>query len=222
MNTPSPASPSPQLPGGGARTAISFLLFFHLFALFVAVVGNVPASSLLRKLRIIPRPYLQALDMDLSYRFNFTQAEPEDRGWMAEVEIGHRGADKQWVADQIVPVPLEEMPQGLRRQRYYNLVRSLRIIEERPPTQDPLRKDWQDVVAEAIGKRLMVEHGVEEVKFRIRAQGLLDLDEVKSGVDPFEARRIETIYQVLVKRNQSGVIPDNVAAFETAPTANQP
>ena len=30
----------------GVRTVVSFLIFFHLFALFVAVVGNPPASQL--------------------------------------------------------------------------------------------------------------------------------------------------------------------------------
>jgi hypothetical protein len=203
------------------RTAISFLLFFHLFALFVAVAGNVPASNLLRRLRIIPRAYLQALDMDLSYRFNFTQGAAEDRGWIAEVELGHRGPDKQWITDEVVPVPVDDLPHGLRHQRYYNLVRSLRITEPQPPAQDPLRKEWQDVLAEAIGKRIMVERGVDEVKFRVRAQELLAFDEVAGDVNPDESRRFETIYQVLVKKNTNGVIPDNVAAFETAPTAGK-
>lgn len=219
MSSAPNTAPSPTLPSPGVRTFISFLLFFHLFALFVAIAGNVPASRLLRRLRIIPRVYLQALDMDLSYRFDLTQGQADDRGWLAEVEIGHRGTDKSWIVDEIVPVPANALPPGLRRQRFYNLVKSLRIREAAPPTQDPLKKEWQDVLAESIGKRLMVEHGVDEVKFRLKAHELLEIDEVRAGADPNETRRFETIYQVIVKKDASGVIPDGVAAFETAPTA---
>lgn len=69
-----PSSSPVSGPSQGLKTALSFLLFLHLFALAVAVTSNESASQLEIGLRKTPLvvPYLQTLLMDLSYSFNLT------------------------------------------------------------------------------------------------------------------------------------------------------
>ena len=74
------ASPGP-VGSNTWQTAISLLVFIHLFALFAAVVGNFgPVSPLRGRLGAVPllRPYLEFLDMDLAYNYHLVDASEFD------------------------------------------------------------------------------------------------------------------------------------------------
>lgn len=198
---------------------MSFLIFFHLFALFVAVVGNPPASQLFRRLRIIPGPYLQLLGLDTSYRFYFTQGRGEDRGWIVEAELGQT-VGGVWQPGEKVAVPMADLPAGLRRQRFYALISSLRPADG----DNAFHKEWQDQLAAAIGQHVLAQHQAQEVKISLIAHQLLTVDEVRGGpngapppADPNARNRFETVYRALVRAGQPGVIPDLEPARDTAP-----
>ena len=78
-NSPAtPAPPSPEdaaLPSEGIRTAVSFLVFVHLFALLIGILSNEVPSQLEQALAGLPvlRQYRQALGMDLPYTYYFTR-----------------------------------------------------------------------------------------------------------------------------------------------------
>src|SRR5688572_16252209 len=77
------------LPPQGLRTALSLLLFLHLFALFVAVFSGSPSSELLTGLRRAPgvRHYLQLLDMDFSYRYHLMLVDDLDMDFIIEADL---------------------------------------------------------------------------------------------------------------------------------------
>lgn len=86
------ASPSEhELPAEWARTAVSFLLFLHFFALAVAIVSNWDPSPLALGLRNVPvlTPYVEALALDRSYlpQYALTFGEEEDTDDEIELEL---------------------------------------------------------------------------------------------------------------------------------------
>jgi hypothetical protein len=196
------------MPSQGVRTALTFFLLFHLYCLFVAVVGNPPTSALLRKLHSIGVwAYLAPLGMDMSYRFDFTQGTEMDRGWVLEADLkDSAGTRTVQVADE-----LKQSRLPIQRQRFYWLLRELGY-------QDDQR---QSHIAKALGARLLQEYGVNELTLRLRARGLLDQDQVRRDRDPHDPALLTTIYQARVSKTSSGRIffLKLTAGSQTAPTA---
>lgn len=86
------ASPSEhELPAEWARTAVTFVLFLHFFALVVAIVSNWDPSPLALGLRNVPvlTPYVEALALDRSYlpQYALTFGEEEDTDDEIELEL---------------------------------------------------------------------------------------------------------------------------------------
>lgn len=153
---PEPLDP---LPSEGLRTVLSLLLVVHLFILFVAVASNfLPASPIRRQLREVPlvQPYLRGLHMDLAYNYHLTYGNPADFDYRLLIDLDPAtGAD-----------PIELPPPGLqpriRRQRYYQLTRSMAGFLE----DDVM----EGIVPRAVAAGLLAEHGVESGSHRLRLQ----------------------------------------------------
>jgi len=222
MGSPHHSTSRPTEPplSAGLRTTISFLLFLHLFALFVAVVSNArPVSALRRGLRRTPfvRQYLQLLNMDLGYNYQLTYATELDTDHFVEIELNWNGqtspdADTLTLPDSSIRFPL-------RRNRYHNLTRTMAILmdEERMESELPA----------AIARGMLREHGIEagRHRFRCRRHYLLTMADAGSvdpgDRDPFLPRRYGTAYEADIKVDGNDLILVKVAgAGETAPAAD--
>lgn len=97
---------SAGLPPDGLRTAVSFLLFLHWFALAVAVLANWYPSSLATQLHgRVPllASYVEFLDMDQAYvpLYGLTYGMEEDTDQRVEIDLKLAdGAERQFVLPQ--------------------------------------------------------------------------------------------------------------------------
>lgn len=196
------------MPAEPLRSALTLMLFFHLFCLFVAVVGNRPYSSLLRVLHNAPgpHPYLQAIGFDLSYRFALMHGTAGDRGWTLACE--YKTADGK---TGTYSLPEKEVG-GLQYEHQYALVRLMGELEE----------SEQAVIAQSVGTRLLKDLDAQEVLMRLQGRMLLSQQEVVQGRTPAEASLVENVYQAKVS-----LLPDGRVVFikvegraaDSAPTA---
>lgn len=87
------------MPDQVTRTAVSFLLFLHFFAIGVAIFSNWSPSTLAVRLRNVPglRPYLQFLDLDQPYigLYNLHDGLPEDTDATVEVELKLKNGEQR-------------------------------------------------------------------------------------------------------------------------------
>ena len=207
-----PNDPVETAPGslgrGLKRDVLTLLLFFHLFAVFVGVVGNRPTSRILRMLNQAPGPwpYLQAMGLDLSYRFDFTQGTEEDRGWRLEADF--KKADGT-TGSMVLPDPNMKWP--IRQRRYYALVRLLALLDE----------NRQAVLAQSIGARLLEEEGAQQLTLRLQSRGLLTQDEVRQDRDPLDPQFLRNEYEARITKMPNGryLFIKIEKTGESAPTA---
>ncbi|HUY88025.1 MAG TPA: hypothetical protein VMV10_04790 [Pirellulales bacterium] len=142
--------PSPQsvaeskgVPGEIVRTAISFLLFLHFFALAVAIFSNWSPSTLASRLRKVPgvRGYLQFFDMDQAYigLYNLHDGMSEDTDSTVELDLKLASGEMRTFT---LPEP------GLRpHQRFRHFSRLAEVAADLASNQD-----LQSVVPQAIAK----------------------------------------------------------------------
>jgi hypothetical protein len=172
--TDSPVEDQP-LPGTGVRTLLSFLLFLHLFALFVACVSNSAASPLQRRLRYVPAAYLQLLNMDLSYGFHLTQAELSDVDYVIEMELETAGGKKT------VRLPPSELGPPIRYRRYERLGW---LMADRVAFADTTGDaSMESLLPQAIAARLFLENDARRGTLRCMAHRLQSMDDAAS-TDP--------------------------------------
>jgi len=198
LNSPvKPVDPADEdvLGESALRTAITMLLFLHLFALFVAVASNAaPVSALRLGLRRVPGmvPYLQMLHMDLGYNYHLTYNDSLDYDHFAEIREGgpqHPGGS----GPLVVRSPDPELQPGIRRRRYLNLNQAMarRAQEEELAGLLPL----------AVSRTLLAENGITSgvYRFRCRPHFALSRDDLESKDadrhDPMSPRTYDTVYQ---------------------------
>jgi hypothetical protein len=152
---PADAKPSAPPISQNAKTAISFLLFVHLFAVGVAILSNTSPlpepreraqPDLKRQFRQVPGlvPYLQLLNMDFGYMggdryqngdFQLTQNTFWDLAYRIELTL--KLADG---TEQQVVIPNESLQPRLRRLHYQMLATRAARMEgyDGPDAQIPL------------------------------------------------------------------------------------
>lgn len=172
-------SPAASLPTQGTRTAVSFLLFLHLFALLVAVASNArPVSPLRNQLRAVPAiaPYLQLLHMDLAYNYHLTFGTEFDTDHFIELEL-HRGNSDSPAQGERLVFPASDAGSDLRAQRYRNLtLTAANLIGN---------DEFGGLIPRAIARRLLVEHSIDEGTHRVRLRRhLLQPPEAVDSPDP--------------------------------------
>lgn len=178
----SPAAPPAEpegMPSQGVRTFITFLLFLHLFALFVAVASNFrPVSPLRMQLREVPlvTPYLQALHMDLAYNYHLTYATELDIDHYFELDLNSAGAGSK-EANTTLGFPAPDLGIGLQAQRYRNLaLNAAQLVEN---------DDQDGILPKAVARRLLLEQGIDAGTHRLRLQRhLLVAREALDSPDP--------------------------------------
>ncbi|HEY5312052.1 MAG TPA: hypothetical protein VIK18_06010 [Pirellulales bacterium] len=154
-----PSSTAASGPPQGLRTALSFLLFLHLFALTVGVTSNEAASQLETGLRKTPLvvPYLQLLLMDLSYCFNLTFGPSDSDVSDAETWIE---ADLTTAAGpQQIILPAAGLEPRQRLRRYESLVRTAAAQVGSPSSES--------LLPAAIARGLLTRHGATGGAIRI-------------------------------------------------------
>ena len=150
MTSPADSSPtsaeSAGMPGQVERTAISFLLFLHFFAVGVAIFSNWSPSELATRLRRVTAPYLQLLDMDLAYigLYNLHDGLPEDTDATVEVTLKLKTGEERSFT---LPDP------GLRpHQRFRRLSRLAEVAADMASNQE-----LQSVVPQAIAQHYVAQ-----------------------------------------------------------------
>ncbi len=190
---------SPELPAEGFRTLLSFLLFLHLFALFVAVASNVgPVSAVRRQLANVPlvRPYLQWLHMDLGYNYHFTHATELDVDHVIELELG-QAAD----GAAAVQFPVQGLRPRVRARRYGNLMYTL----SRRLGDDSVG----GVLPVEISQRLLAERQIDRGKHQLAVKRQLlipreSMEALDPAVrDPYDPQWYETVYRANLSFFQS-------------------
>jgi hypothetical protein len=154
------------MPGSTARTAISFVLFVHLFFLLAAVVSsNGFASQLERGLRNVPgfRPYAEALGLDWPFAYGLTYGTGDgptaDTEHWIEVDLELAGGAKETVV-----LPPKELRSTQRKRRYDSLVRNATI------RSDPMNED--STILHAIASSYVAREGATRGTIRIRRKDL--------------------------------------------------
>jgi len=220
MTLPSNGDSQDALPSQGARTAISFLLFLHLFALAVAVLSNRPASGLLQGLRRVPAvtEYLQLLNMDLSYRFHLMLVDDLDMDFFIEADLQTPEGERRQV---VLPAP--DLKPGIRYRRQERLawqVASQTLLARSGASPG------DGLVPQAIATTLLAENGAIGGVIRCRGHLLQSPDQAASldpaVRDPYAPRFYRTVYEANVRISDGEVLLVRTGERgETAPVADE-
>lgn len=126
-----PTAAAADLPSEVVRTALSLLLFIHLFAVATGMLSNGTASKLELAVRRVPflTGYVQLLGLDASYQFHLTYGEPADFDHYVSAELTQANGQK---VERTLPA-LGVWP----GQRYRRLERFARAVASPPNEQDP-------------------------------------------------------------------------------------
>jgi len=173
MSQNAPQTTVDELPPQGLRTFLSFVIFLHLFALFVAFgASNDRTSGLLRQLRQVPlvSAYLRTLNMDLSYGFHLTRASEFDIDYQLEVELDRADGESETVI-----LPESGMWPGQRRRRYQRLAG---VVAEF--VGDDL---VESLLPRAVGAWALGHYEAQQAMVRCRGHLLQDPDSLNSS-DP--------------------------------------
>ncbi len=174
-STPVPSSdedPASRL-SDGVRTFISLLLFVHLFALGLVFFSNFEGgdwdSEMLRRMKIVVRPYLYPLWLDRPYHFHLTYAEPLDFDHYIEVAL----TEKDSTEPSLVRLPDDDLGVGQRRQRYQRLAwHFARNVE---------LQRGDELLPLTIGAGLLKQHDAARAQVRCFRKRPLFFDEVRAG-----------------------------------------
>jgi hypothetical protein len=216
-----PASIAPDvaanMPSPGIRTAVSFLLFLHFFALAVGVASSWSPSALTSALRNVPTvgPYLELLWLDVSYfpLHRLTQGRPDDTDDLIDVEIV--GSDG---SSQTSTIPSAEIWPHQRNTRYARLAHHVAGFSEVQSLESLLPQDIAVHFAAKSAAR------ISEGSLRCRRHQMLTIDEATSSDreirDPFADRLYEELYSASIRpfRNEIRVRKRETAG-ENAPAA---
>jgi hypothetical protein len=213
MPSPPTAPLAPDAPRStlapGWQTAVSFLIFVHLFAVAVGITSNESPSELESALRNRTglRAYLETMMMDLSYAFTFTYGPTtgpagDSQAWL-EVELNLPDGTKR---TELVPGNFPYLRQ--RARRYEALARRAVMLVGNPTLESMLPA--------AIVQQLVTETGATGGTVRCRWRQL--------PVMPFQVtgEQEHTTYEarILVSDGQVELLKIE-AASESAPTAEK-
>jgi len=166
--TPAPTARSDAaMPSEGIRTAVSFLVFIHLFALVIGVASNEVPSELEGALGRLPalRQYRQLLGMDQAYSYYFTRGN--DPGGELDIDytlvatIKHSDGESE-----TVELPNADIWPRQRFHRYQKLASQMaEYASEGAPEPQKL-----EVLAQAIAGGILRSHDAKSLDLRCRGQ----------------------------------------------------
>jgi hypothetical protein len=138
---PSPAPATPPTPRW--QSIATVLLILHFFALGVGVVINLGGgrSLLGPSLSRVPlvKPYLQFLQMDLSYSFPLAGAGEDDG--IHRLQLLRAGAEPADDSAVLAELPSSGMALRIRRQRYQNLAKQIALFDAAYDQSNDLRTE---------------------------------------------------------------------------------
>jgi len=217
MSTEKPTSPpeAEREPlSGNLRSILSLLIILHLFALFVAVSTNGVTSGVMRRLWRTPmKPYLQALTMDLNYRFQLTDGGAAPTGGMvndwfvvADVKLKSGGA-------RTLKIPDTQPRSRLSQQRYIRLA-SLLFIEN----EQFGNTRGRGIAAQAIASGLLSElqqqglplSEVERMTMRLKGRIQPVPGNFREGLDPHRSEVYRDYFVAQVVPNVDGTASEPI------------
>lgn len=194
----------------GLKTAVTFLLFLHLFALLVGVSSNDSASQLELGLRKTPLvvPYLQTLMMDLSYSFNLTFG-PSDTD-VSDAETWIEAELNTSKGSETVTLPPADMKSRQRLRHFESLARAAAAAVGTP--------NRESLVPAAVAQNLVSRYGASGGTIRIKRKTLPN--EPFAPFTPAERTLYEA--QILLLGGGRVDLLKVEAAGESAPAATKP
>jgi hypothetical protein len=197
------ASPSsPNLLSPGARSAISLVLFIHLFAVAVALSSYANPSGVQVRLREMLAIYLQNLNFDLNQnayntgRFHQTHATPTDVDFLVQIEAALPDGSTRSLS-----IPEDGLVPPLRQRRYQSLANAIGNMAE--------NEEYQAVLPRAIAASVLSDWGVSSGKFTCRAHFLPDID-YRTSADPKVRDPFSETYHRIPYQATVIVTPDQV------------
>jgi len=185
----------------GARSALSLVLFIHLFAIAVALSSYASPSGVQARLREMLAVYLQNLNFDLTQnaynvaRFHQTHATPSDVDFQLQID-----ATLPDGTARTLTIPEDGLRPPLRQRRYQSLANAVGNMAE--------SEEFQAVLPRYIAASVLNDWGASAGKFTCRAHFLPDI-EFRASSDPkvqnpFSETYYRTAYQatVIVTRDQ--------------------
>jgi hypothetical protein len=158
----------------GARTAISLLLFIHLFALGLVFLSNFEGgewdSELLANMKVPLRPYLYPLWLDRPYHNHLTYGKELDYDHYIDVELAPGDSSAEAAT---IRLPADELGRGIRRQRYERLAWHLARRAE--------FETGDDLLPLAVGAAVLRQNDAKRAQLRCLRKRPLFFDEVREG-----------------------------------------
>jgi hypothetical protein len=203
-----------ELPRQGVRTAVSLVLFIHLFAVSVGIFSNMPPvpdptqTNLRTKLRQVHflLAYVQFLNMDRAYNNYYTYGDARDVDHEITVELpGEPGLES-------IVLPPNGTKPGLRTARYRMLAASLAARAEDDTTEG--------LIPEAIARHFLPEGARGRARIRCRRHLLLSMEDSRRGIEPDGPGFWQSAYEASVRRSRTTdeiILVKSVNAAETAP-----
>jgi hypothetical protein len=203
-NSTMSAEPNSAMPPDWARSLVSFLIFVHLFALLVAILGNWNPSRLASNLRDrVPfvKPYVEYLAMDQSYvplyGFNFDMEEDNDNKIEVTLKLKD-GTEKSWTLPSTKAWP---------RQRWRH---DARLVETVADMTGEDYSRFQSLVPQAIAAHFVAKQP-DAVRGRIRCtrQQVQPMASLSSSDpaerDPYDKRWTRQLYDARILITRGGV-----------------
>jgi len=208
------------MPSQGVRTAVSFLLFLHFFAVAIGVASSWSPSPLTAAIRRVPTvaPYLELLWMDASYfpLHRLTQGNSDDTDDLVEIEI--QAADGSTKQDTF---PSDDVWPHQRYRRYARLADHLAGLADVETLASLVP---QDVAVHFAGDAARRKVNGTLGKLRCRRHLMLDINEARSSDrtlrDPYAERLYQDVYSANVNAFRGQIQVHKIAAKgENAPAA---
>lgn len=178
-----------------SRSAISLLLFFHLFIMALVLSGNYGTSRVQARLLSFFSPYTRSLNLDLNYTpFHLTHATLDDVDHRLEVLPTTDDMDLEAVEDEDwISLPSVGGRLSERYKRYQRLAAIMAFFASRDDN------DTTGLLARGVGANFLHQRDVTPRQVRVRKHLLQSMDVIEGGTaeqrDPNSATYFNEVYR---------------------------
>ncbi len=190
----------PGFPSSGVRTLLTFLLFFHFFAILAGISGNFGArSGLRRQLRASPgvQPYLHTLGLDTGYDHGLISNTADDWDHLCQIVVNPPASfdplnDDAENFQKVNLIPEGSTPWGMQKRRYLTLAGWLAAVQGENNEEAAL----VSAIAGGMLRKAQVESGAHRFLLMAqRTQDMMSLEEMDPALrNPNHPDWFDTLY----------------------------
>lgn len=189
-----------DMPSAPVRSAVSFLLFVHLFCVAMALAGIFAPSRLQERLADAVSPYSQFFGFDLNGQFYYapyhlTGGIEMDDDHLIEVEWSNAQGEPQVL--QLSKNSLRGTCAHQRRQLLGKFISDM-TAQQADGAIDPLAK--------MLTVRTLKDHDATLGTFRVRRHMSVDFESEEERPDPFDPEMYTTTYEARIELTDDGKV----------------